>query len=137
MFNPFLVKFISICETELNCLDIIDFCIMLLYIAFCVHNCSTILWKVLFNSVIKLFVPYFLVGLMKIKCRKLKSFSFFDQISIYRNKYGYSYVKSLCVNKDLHKNEDSGESLQYLGETYLCLLRSIEGAKVCAKVEHI
>ncbi|XP_046846330.1 protein FMC1 homolog [Xenia sp. Carnegie-2017] len=51
-------------------------------------------------------------------------------ISMYRNKYGYSYVKSLCVNKDLHKNEDSGESLQYLGETYLCLLRSIEGAKL-------
>ena len=54
-----------------------------------------------------------------------------SNVSGYRDKYGYSYINTLSGNsKNLCKDESSTRHLQYLAETYLCLLQSIRAAKV-------
>ena len=56
---------------------------------------------------------------------------YIKQVSDYRDKYGYSYINILYGNsKNVCKDASSTRHLQYLAETYLCLLQSIRAAKV-------
>lgn len=54
-----------------------------------------------------------------------------NNVSSYSNTYGHSYINLLYGNnKNLCKDESTTKHLQYLAETYLCLLKSIRSAKV-------
>lgn len=49
--------------------------------------------------------------------------------STYKHTYGYCYIASLYRNKNVCDKNTTGD-LQFLAETYLCLLKSVRDGKI-------